>query len=61
MFEKREKLVFSLLEEAEKNFEFTVIGGYAVNAFTPPRFSVDCDIVVKDPKTMRRISSKKMS
>ena len=28
--------------------EFVVIGGYAVNAYALPRFSVDCDIVVKD-------------
>src|SRR3990170_413321 len=26
---------------------FVLIGGYAVNAYTLPRFSVDCDIVVR--------------
>lgn len=51
MFEEREKLVFSLLEELGKKFEFVVIGGYAVNAYALPRFSVDCDIVIKEKKS----------
>lgn len=50
IFEEREKFVFSLLEEIKA--DFVVIGGYAVNAYTLPRFSVDCDIVVKNKKGM---------
>ncbi|MBU2099919.1 nucleotidyltransferase [Candidatus Micrarchaeota archaeon] len=50
IFEEREKFVFSLLEEIKA--DFVVIGGYAVNAFTLPRFSVDCDIVVKNNKDL---------
>ncbi len=50
IFEEREKFVFSLLKEIKA--DFVVIGGYAVNAFTLPRFSVDCDIVVKNNKNL---------
>lgn len=42
----REKEIFRTLKKL-RNFKFVVIGGYAVNAYTLPRFSVDCDIVVK--------------
>lgn len=41
----REKEIFRTLKKL-RNFKFVVIGGYAVNAYTLPRFSVDCDIVV---------------
>jgi hypothetical protein len=52
IFEEREKFTFSVLEKlTRENAEFVVIGGYAINAYTLPRFSVDCDIVVKDKKT----------
>ncbi|MFA4855495.1 MAG: nucleotidyl transferase AbiEii/AbiGii toxin family protein [archaeon] len=52
IFEEREKFTFSVLEELlREKAEFVVIGGYAINAYTLPRFSVDCDIVVKDKKT----------
>ncbi|GAF79333.1 unnamed protein product [marine sediment metagenome] len=50
IFEEREKFAFSLLKKIKT--EFVVIGGYAVNAYTLPRFSVDCDIVVKNKKDM---------
>ncbi len=43
----REKEIFETLKRISK-YSFVVIGGYAVNAYTLPRFSVDCDIVVKD-------------
>ena len=46
MLQLREKEIISLLKSLN-NFDFVVIGGYAVNAYTLPRFSVDCDIVVK--------------
>ena len=51
-FEEREKFIFSMLEEFGRKVEFVVIGGYAINAYTLPRFSVDCDIVVKGKKEM---------
>jgi len=43
----REKEIFKTLKKI-RNLKFIVIGGYAVNAYTLPRFSVDCDIVIKD-------------
>ena len=43
----REKEIFETLKKICK-FKFVVIGGYAVNPYTIPRFSVDCDIVIKD-------------
>ena len=42
----REKEVFETLKRII-NHKFVVIGGYAVNAYTLPRFSVDCDMVVE--------------
>jgi len=45
--ELREREVLSTLEKI-KNFNFVLIGGYAVNSYTQPRFSVDCDLVVRD-------------
>lgn len=45
-FAAREKEVFSALEAlVHSKCEFAVIGGYAVNAYALPRFSVDCDLV----------------
>lgn len=41
----REKEIFETLKHIRK-LNFVVVGGYAVNAYTLPRFSVDCDIVV---------------
>ncbi len=43
----REKEIFETLKHLQK-YSFVVIGGYAVNVYALPRFSVDCDIVVKD-------------
>jgi hypothetical protein len=43
----REKEIFETLKKIKKS-NFVVIGGYAVNAYTLPRFSVDCDIVIKN-------------
>ena len=39
--------IFETLKKI-KEFDFVVIGGYAVNAYALPRFSVDCDIVIKE-------------
>lgn len=43
----REREVFESLKKM-KALKFVVIGGYAVNAYTLPRFSVDCDMVLED-------------
>src|SRR3989344_4899382 len=50
----REKEIFETLKKIRKN-NFVVIGGYAVNAYTLPRFSADCDIVIKDHKELKKI------
>jgi len=44
-FSAREREIFETLK-ALKDCEFVLIGGYAVNAYTLPRFSADCDIVI---------------
>ena len=47
--EKREREIFETLKRI-KEATFVVIGGYAVNVYALPRFSIDCDIVVKNTK-----------
>ncbi len=47
LLQLREKEIFETLKKIRER-QFVVIGGYAVNAYTLPRFSVDCDIVVED-------------
>jgi len=54
MLQLREKEIFETLKKINK-FNFVVIGGYAVNAYTLPRFSVDCDIVVKNKDELKEI------
>jgi hypothetical protein len=54
MLQLREKEIFETLKRMER-FKFVVIGGYAVNAYTLTRFSVDCDIVVKDKEELKEI------
>ena len=54
-FTIREKEIFETLKKI-KDKEFVVIGGYAVNAYTLPRFSIDCDIVVKDKQEAEKIA-----
>ena len=46
--------MFETLKKIRKS-EFVIIGGYAVNAYTLPRFSVDCDIVIKNYKELEKI------
>jgi len=47
-FALREKEVFNALEALVlSKCEFVVIGGYAVNAYALPRFSIDCDLLVR--------------
>ena len=50
----REKEIFEILKKI-KRCKFVVIGGYAVNAYTLPCFSVDCDIVIKDHEESHKI------
>lgn len=45
LLQRREKEIFETIKKI-KGYDFVVIGGYAVNAYTLPRFSVDCDIVI---------------
>ena len=54
LLQLREKEIFETLKRI-RNFRFAVIGGYAVNAYTLPRFSVDCDIVVEDNAAASKI------
>lgn len=56
MLQLREKEVFEALKKI-KTFQFAVIGGYAVNAYALPRFSVDCDVVVGDYDVSGKIIS----
>lgn len=42
----RENEIFGALNRLKAR-RFVIIGGYAVNAYAQPRFSVDCDIVVE--------------
>lgn len=51
----REREIFETLK-ALKNSEFVIIGGYAVNVYTLPRFSIDCDIVVKGKDQLKEIN-----
>ena len=50
----REKEIFETLKRI-KDFRFAVIGGYAVNAYALPRFSVDCDIVIEDDSELKEM------
>lgn len=43
--EDREKVVLEMLQKLPKD-DAVLVGGYALNAYVPPRFSVDCDLVV---------------
>jgi len=44
MLGSREVLILQVLKELSR--DVVLIGGYAVNAYVPPRFSIDCDLVV---------------
>ncbi|HVC58533.1 MAG TPA: hypothetical protein VND15_03610 [Candidatus Acidoferrales bacterium] len=52
----REHEIFETLKRL-KGLDFVIIGGYAVNAYTLPRFSVDCDVVVEDADGADRIGT----
>jgi len=49
VLESREAIILETLRELPGNV--VLIGGYAVNAYVPPRFSIDCDLVVFDEIT----------
>src|SRR3989344_5854516 len=51
LLQVREKEIFETLKRI-KRFNFVIIGGYAVNAYTLPRFSIDCDIVISDKELL---------
>lgn len=57
LLQLREKELFETLKKL-KDRKFVVIGGYAVNPYTMPRFSKDCDVVVKDAHEARKIIEK---
>ena len=42
----RETEIFRVLKRLGE-IEFVLIGGYAVNSYALPRFSEDCDIVIR--------------
>lgn len=44
---EREKAVLEALAKVPKE-HVVLVGGYAVNVYVPPRFSIDCDLVVLD-------------
>lgn len=54
LLQLREKEAFETLKKIKKH-KFALIGGYAVNAYALPRFSVDCDIVVEDKAAAAKI------
>ena len=45
ILQDREKVFLETLARIAE-FDLVLIGGYAVNAYVPPRYSVDCDLVV---------------
>ncbi len=53
-FSLREQEIFDTLKKL-RHCHFVIIGGYAVNAYALPRFSVDCYIVIKDSEELRSI------
>lgn len=57
LFQLREKEIFETLKKIKDN-DFVLIGGYAVTSYTLPRFSVDCDIVLKDKEELMEIGEK---
>jgi len=54
LLQLRETEIFETLKKI-RNLDFVIVGGYAVNAYTLPRFSVDCDIVIKGQEEREKI------
>jgi hypothetical protein len=58
VLESREAIILETLRELPK--DVVLIGGYAVNAYVPPRFSIDCDLIIFDEiAEIRKILLKK--
>lgn len=58
LLQTREKEIFETLKELKnRDCHFVLIGGYAVNAYTLPRFSVDCDVVVEGIVEAKKVDS----
>jgi len=55
LYSIREQEIFNTLKQI-RTCDFVLIGGYAVNAYTLPRFSTDCDIVTKNVKELNKIA-----
>mgnify|MGYP001607941002 CR=1 FL=1 len=53
----REKEIFETLKKL-KGIKLVMIGGYAVNPYAIPRFSVDCDLVLKEENELKKLSKK---
>jgi hypothetical protein len=53
MLDARESIIIKTLRKLPTD-NVVLIGGYAVNAYVPPRFSIDCDLVVLGSSTMIR-------
>lgn len=47
MLHEREKAILEALKKLPRQ-DVVLVGGYAVNVYVPPRFSIDCDLVVLD-------------
>ena len=45
MLDARESIIIKTLQKLPRE-DVVLIGGYAVNAYVPPRFSINCDLVV---------------
>ena len=45
MLDARESIIIKTLQKLSRE-DVVLIGGYAVNMYVPPRFSIDCDLVV---------------
>ena len=56
MLELREKEILRVLERI-KELNFVLIGGYAINSYTQPRFSVDCDLVSLNKEDAEKIKN----
>lgn len=54
-FPAREKEILTTLKQL-RHIEAVLIGGYAMSAYASPRFSVDCDLVVKDKIASSKIA-----
>ncbi|HLD57707.1 MAG TPA: nucleotidyl transferase AbiEii/AbiGii toxin family protein [archaeon] len=50
--EEREKEILDILSQLAK-YDAILIGGYAINAYTPPRFSIDCDLAVGEASEIK--------